>query len=196
MQYPLTLSFKILALAPQITVTDATGKTVCYVKQKLFKLKENIQVFSDASRSEQIATIAANKIIDWSARYHFTYQNGEAIGSLGRKGARSIWRANYSVFKPGDDTSDFAISEENPWSKVADSFLTEIPVLGMFSGYLFHPRYLASRSDGTPAMRLQKLPAFLEGKFQINKLTDLDEKEELNLIFSFIMLNLLERRRG
>lgn len=196
MQYPLTLSFKILALAPQISVTDANGNTICYVKQKLLKLKENIQIFSDSSQSNQIATIAADRMIDWSARYHFTHSSGEAIGSVGRRGARSIWRAHYDVFKPGDATSDFSITEENPWSKVGDSLVGNLPIIGMFSGYLFHPRYLASRADGTPCMRLKKLPAFLEGKFVIEKLSDLDEKEELNLVFSFIMLNLLERRRG
>ena len=33
LQWPLSLSFKILALASQATVTDANGKVVCYTKQ-------------------------------------------------------------------------------------------------------------------------------------------------------------------
>src|SRR5690606_32255046 len=37
LQYPLTLSFKILALASQATVTDAGGRTVLHTRQKLFK---------------------------------------------------------------------------------------------------------------------------------------------------------------
>jgi len=77
-----------------------------------------------------------------------------------------------------------------------DSFLGDIPILGMFTGYFFHPRYLASRAGGPPAVRLTKQAAFFEGRFQIDKLTDLTPREELNLFLSFLMLVLLERRRG
>ena len=49
MQYPLELKFKVLALAPQISVTDAGGQQIFYVKQKLFKLKEAVTVFARAS---------------------------------------------------------------------------------------------------------------------------------------------------
>lgn len=196
MNYPLNLSFKIVALAPQVFVNDAQGAPVCYVKQKMFKLKEDIQVFTDSSKSRQIASIRANKVIDWSARYYFTDGEGTEIGSVGRQGMRSIWRARYDVFKPGDDTADFKIQEENPWSKVMDSVIGGIPLLGMFSGYFFHPTYLASRADGTPIMRVRKQPAFFEGKFTIEKLADLSPQEEISLIYSFLMLLLLERSRG
>ena len=39
MNYPLHLSFKILALARQLSMTDASGNRIFYVKQKVFKLK-------------------------------------------------------------------------------------------------------------------------------------------------------------
>ena len=44
MNYPLNLSFKLLALASQIYVRDANGNLIGYVKQKLLKLKEDINV--------------------------------------------------------------------------------------------------------------------------------------------------------
>jgi len=196
MTYPLTLSFKVVALAPQIYVTDADGQTICYVKQKLLKLKEQVEVFRDQSRTEKVAHIQANKVIDWSARYTFTDPAGNDIGAVGRRGLRSMWKAHYDVFNPGDQNADFSIQEENPWAKIGDSVLGGIPILGFFTGYFIHPSYLAARADGTPAMRLKKLPAFWEGKFNIEKLTDLTPDEELNLLLSFLMLNLLERRRG
>ena len=196
LQYPLTLSFKILALASQATVTDATGRTVLYTKQKLLKFREHVEIFTDNTRAVALADIKANKVIDWSARYYATDANGTPIGSVGRRGWRSIWKAHYEVFNPGDDQPDFSIKEENGWVKVADAFFGDLPIIGMFSGYFFHPSYLATWSDGTPAMRLTKRPAFFEGRFQIDKLTDLTPREELNLFLSFLMLVLLERRRG
>lgn len=196
MEYPLQLHFKILAVAPQISVQDAQGTPICYVKQKLLKLKENIQIFTDKTKTTQIASIQANKIIDWSARYYFTDQAGKEVGSVGRRGMRSLWKARYDVFNPGDSQSDFKIEEENGWIKLIDGFVGEIPVLGMFTGYILNPAYLATRSDGTPVMRLVKRPAFFEGKFHIEKLGELTPLEELNLIYSFLMLVLLERNRG
>ena len=46
MNFPLTLNFKKLALSPQISVTDASGRLLFYVKQKAFKLKEAVTVFA------------------------------------------------------------------------------------------------------------------------------------------------------
>jgi hypothetical protein len=195
-QYPLQLSFKILALANQTTVTDASGRTVLYTKQKLLKFREHVEIFTDNTRATRLAEIKANKVIDWSARYHATDADGLAIGSVGRRGWRSIFKAHYEVFNPGDDNPDFSIREENPWAKVLDSFLGEIPIVGMFTGFFCHPRYVATRADGTPAMRITKQSAFFEGKFQIEKLSDLTPREELNLFLSFMMLVLLERSRG
>jgi hypothetical protein len=196
LQYPLTLSFKILALASQATVTDANGRTVLYTKQRLLKFKEHVEIWTDKSQGTRLAEIKANKVIDWSARYFFTDAQGAQIGSVGRRGWRSIWKAHYEVFNPGDNTTDFSIQEENAWIKLADSIIGDIPIIGMFSGYFLHPSYLASRSNGSPAMRMTKQPAFWEGRFQIEKTGDLTPREELNLFLSFLMLILLERKRG
>ena len=67
MNYPLQMRFKILALAPQIHVTDSTGATVCYVRQKMFRLKENVSVFRDETQKTLLCEIKADRIIDWSA---------------------------------------------------------------------------------------------------------------------------------
>ncbi|MEY3897022.1 MAG: hypothetical protein RLZZ214_2543 [Verrucomicrobiota bacterium] len=195
-QYPLALSFKVLALASQATVTDATGRTILYTKQKLFKFREHVEIWTDSSQGTRLAEIKANKVIDWSARYNFTDARGAAIGSVGRRGWRSMWKAHYETFNPGDNSPDFSIHEENAWIKVADSIVGEIPLVGMFSGYFLHPSYLASRSSGVPAMRMTKQPAFWEGRFKIEKLGEMTAREELNLFLSFMMLVMLERQRG
>ena len=195
-QYPLTLSFKILALASQATVTDAAGRTVLYTKQKMFKFREHVEVFTDSGKATLLAEIKANKVIDWSARYFFMDARGGEIGSVGRRGWRSIWRAHYESFNPGDDAPDFSIRERNPWTRVLDSFVGEIPLVGALSGYFLHPSYIAAKSGGEPVMSLTKQPAFWEGRFKLEKSGDLSPREELNLFLSFLMLVLLERRRG
>ena len=195
-EYPLTLSFKVLALASQATVTDAAGRTVLYTKQKMFKFREHVEIWTDPSQGTRLAEIKANKVIDWSARYFSTDAQGGEIGSVGRRGWRSMWKAHYETFNPGDSSPDFSIKEENAWTKVADSFLSEIPIIGMFSGYFLHPSYLATRSNGSPAMRMTKQAAFWEGRFRLDKLGEMTAREELNLFLSFMMLVMLERQRG
>ena len=54
LNYPLNLSFKIIAFNPQVKVTDASGQTVLYVKQKALALKEDVKVFADESQQRQL----------------------------------------------------------------------------------------------------------------------------------------------
>lgn len=194
LQYPLTLTFKFWALAPQILVTDASGKVVFYIRQKLFKLKEAIGVFADAEQTQLRYEIKADRILDFSARYGFTDAYQREIGAVKRRGWRSIWRARYDIFN--QDEVAFTISEKNPWVKVMDSLFAEIPVLGLFTGYVFNPSYLISRPEGSVVMRLEKQPAFFSRIFTIKKTDRLDEREEISILLSLLMMILLERRRG
>lgn len=197
LQYPLTFSFKVVALAPQLTVTDASGRQIVYIKQKLFKFKEKVEIFTDKSKSVKLGSIKANKVIDWSARYFFETENGAALGSVGRKGMKSLWKASYEVFTHQGDTPVYKISEENPMSKIFDSLLGEIPIVGFASVYLFHPKYAAvDHVTNQTMMRLTKKPAFFEGKFELEKFAELTSERESSLIMSFLMLVLLERGRG
>ena len=88
--YPITFKFKIGTFANDFTVSDKTGKTLAYVRQKMFKLKEDIQVFSDESKSNQVYRIAADRIIDFNAVYTFFDEDDNVIGKVGRKGRKSI----------------------------------------------------------------------------------------------------------
>jgi hypothetical protein len=194
MQYPLGLNFKIMALAPQISVTDASGQQVFYVKQKLFKLKEAVTVFADAAQTRPLYTINADRIIDFSAQYHFTDLMGMPLGSVKRDGMKSLWRSRFNILN--GSSPNLVIREENPWIKVVDGLVGQIPVVGMFSGYLLHPAYLVSREDNTGVMRLVKMPAFFEGKFKIDKLAELSQAEETRILLSLLMMVLLERSRG
>ena len=72
----------------------------------------------------------------------------------------------------------------------------EIPLLGIFTGYVFNPSYLVSRPNGMPVMRLRKERSFLGRSFSINKLAEIDQNEELRILLALIMMNLLERHRG
>ncbi len=195
MNYPLNLSFKLLALASQIYIRDAGGNLVGYVKQKMFKLKEDINVFTDETQTQQLYNIKADRVLDFSAKYIFTDAQGNVLGSIKRQGMRSIWKANYEVYD-ATDQQVMKINEESGWVKVVDALLGEIPILGMFTGYFFNPSYMVARMDDSPVARLKKQPAFFEGAFQLEPLIQISDQEEPRLLLSVLMMTLLERMRG
>lgn len=193
--YPLSFEFKIGTLANDFIVKDASGTTVAYVRQKMFKFKEAIQVYTNEQKTKVAYTINADRIIDFNASYSFKNENNEELGKVGRKGMKSLLKANYEVFTHNND-KEFQIKEENPWAKVFDSLLGEVPILSMFTGYLFNPKYIVNSTDGKPAVRLTKEPSFFGRKFKLEKLGELDKKESERIILSLMMMSLLERRRG
>ena len=194
MNYPLQLSFEILSVARKVSVIDATGNLSFFVKQKMFKLKESVTVFADVDQKLPLYELKADRVIDFSANYHLTDARGSHVGSVRRKGMKSIWRARYDIVNGSGHP--LTIQEANPWIKVCDALFCELPIVGMFSGYVFHPEYLVARHDGTTVMRLKKEPAFFQGKFSIEKLGAVSEDEETRILLSLIMMVLLEKQRG
>lgn len=194
MHYPLELKFKLWAFAPQLSITDSQGNLVLYVRQKLWKLREAIGVFSDTERTNQLYSIKADRILDFSARYNFSDQADKPLGAVKRRGLKSLWKSHYDVFD--GEMVVFTIQEENPWIKVIDSLCAEIPILGMFTGYVFNPTYLVSRPDGRTVMHLSKQPTFLSRIFSIKKVDQISDREEIQVVLSLLMMLLLERNRG
>ena len=195
MRYPLDLSFKIIAIAPQIAVRDAAGSLVLYVKQKAFKLKEDVTVYADEAQAKPVYRIAADRVIDFNAKYDITTAAGEKLGTIKRQGMRSLWKSHYDVSDARGATL-FSVKEANPWTKVFDNLLGEVPVLGLLTGYLFHPAYVFARPNGTPMFRITKRAALFEGKYQVTVDGKYTEAEEQLAVPAIVMMLLLERMRG
>ncbi|NQX96962.1 MAG: hypothetical protein HRT73_03660 [Flavobacteriales bacterium] len=194
--YPIAFEFKISTLANDFTAKDANGNTIAYVKQKMFKLKEAINVFSNESQTDVLYTIAADRIIDFNACYAFKNAKGIELGKVGRKGRKSLLKAHYEIFDANNDSHDYTISEENPWAKVGDALLGEIPLLGMFTGYFFNPRYVVKDNNDQIIARLSKEPSFFGRKFKLEEVGEFKSVDSERIMLSLMMMSLLERRRG
>lgn len=193
--FPLDLRFKLLTISSKIAVRDATDRVILFVKQKAFKLKESVTVFGDESQRVPIYTIGADRVIDFSARYHIARASGERLATLQRRGMRSLWRANYEIEREGRPF--LHVQEENPWVKLVDGFVGEIPIVGMFTGYLLHPAYAVTRMDGgAKVLRVVKQPAFFEGRYRVERIAPLEDDAEELAVLAVVMMLLLERSRG
>ena len=197
MKYPLQLNRKILAASPQIYVSDADGNPVLFVKQKIFKLKEHVEVFTDNTRENKLCDIKANKVIDWSAAYNFSNAEGNRFGGVRRKGMRSLWRAHYEIY-PDDaaQPAEFSIREESVIVRLLDNVLSGIPIIGIFTGYFTNPSYIITDSNGNAVMRLKKKPALWEGKFSIESIAETDPQQQIRILVALLMMTLLEQHRG
>ena len=193
--YPLSFKFRVTTLHNDFTATDALGNTRAYVKQKLFKLKEHVSVFADDSQTELKYEIRANKWLDFNTSYSFTTADGKQIGRVARKGWRSIWKASYEIYDEIDQ-QDLVIQEKSAWVKVWDSLLSEVPLLGIFTGYFFNPSYTLTRPDGTLVCLFKKEASFLGRQFTLHQEAKFEKGEEERILLSMMMMVLLERRRG
>lgn len=193
-QFPLSFRFKILGLAPQIYVYDASGGEVAYVKQKLFKLREQIEVFTSSARSEKVADIQADRILDHSATYHFR-RGGHDLGAVRRKGWRSIFKAEYHLLDTRGE-HELTVTEDSALVKVFDSLVGEIPFIGFLLTMLINPSYSVRTHDGDVLFRIHKRPAFFEGKFDVERVRDVDDDLEERVLLGVMMMLLLERTRG
>ncbi len=194
-QFPIRFKFRISSFSNDFTAIDATGKTVAYVKQKLFKFKEDIVVYENENQAQINYRIKADRWIDFSATYTFFDNNGAELGRIGRRGWTSLWKAHYEIFDQNKELK-FNIREENGWVKVMDGLLSEVPILGMFTGYFFNPSYIVTDVYDHNVVRIKKEASFWGRKFILEKLSNLEGHEDDDIILGLMMMVLLERRRG
>ncbi|XXQ68547.1 hypothetical protein ACKLNO_01380 [Neisseriaceae bacterium B1] len=192
-QFPLDFKFKIFTPSNDFSVFDAQGNEIAYTRQKIFKIKEGIEIFRNDTRKERLYQINADRIIDFNAAYTITAENGEKLGSVRRAGMRSLWRTHYQIFD-ANGTHIYDIREANPWIAVVDGLLGEVPILGMFTGYFLNPSYLITNLQDEEMFELKKKPSFMERRFSLEKQGQSEHDELVTL--SCMMLMLLERSDG
>lgn len=98
-----TIRREIFTIGGKFRIYNQEGELALYCKQKAFKLKEDIRLFSDESMTEEIITISARNVIDFQAAYDVidTIENVK-VGALQRKGMKSIFRDEWVILDEYD----------------------------------------------------------------------------------------------
>ena len=83
-------------------IFDPSGNVVFYSKQKAFKLKEDVRVYTGEDMGTELLTIRTDQIIDLGATYHVhdPQQGGVHVGSLKREGLKSVLRDEWLFLDP------------------------------------------------------------------------------------------------
>ena len=80
-------------------VYDTSGNLLLYSEKKAFKLREDIRVYSDESKSIEVLSIKTQQIVDISATYEVVDSaKGETVGTLKRKGLKSVLRDEWEFY--------------------------------------------------------------------------------------------------
>lgn len=97
------LKRQVFALTGKFRYYDPQGNLVMFSEQKMFRLREDIRVFSDESKSQEVLQIEARQIIDFSAAYDvIDCAYNQKVGVLRRRGMRSILRDEWEVLDAND----------------------------------------------------------------------------------------------
>lgn len=130
-------------------IFDPQGRIVGYCKQKAFKFREDIRIYTDESCSTELIVIKARSIIDFSSTYDVTLSDGSSLGSLRRKGMSSTFlRDHWLVFdRTGAQIAE--ITEDGNFLALARRWID-------FVSLIAPEKFTLSRTDGTVVARYRQ----------------------------------------
>lgn len=148
-------------------IEDTSGNTVLWGRKKGFKLKEDIRLFADAAMQQEVMAIAARSMLDFSGTYDVTdSQLQTRIGSVRRKGLRSLLRDEWHILGPAEEQIAI-IQEDSQVLALVRRFLTELV-----------PQSFHVLIGGTPVAEFKQ--QFNPIKFRLNLDFSLDARQQLD----------------
>lgn len=116
------------------------GDVIGYCKQKAFRLKEDLRIYTSDGMQEELFRIGARSIIDFGATYEVSLPTGEVLGTFRRKGLKSFVRDTWLIFD-GQGNEIGQVLEDSTAAAVFRRFL------GDYS-FLFPQRLHIDSTDG------------------------------------------------
>lgn len=111
----------------EIRIFDETKSNLLFfVKQKAFKLKEDITVYADETKTKELLKIKARSVIDFSAIYDvIDISTNQPMGALRRKGFKSILKDSWEILDTKDQVIG-SIDEDSVFKAILRRFLTNL----------------------------------------------------------------------
>ncbi len=89
---------KIFAIAPTFEIFDEAGSPLVFCQEKLFRIKDDIRVYADSSKTVELLRIRQRNVLDWVGVFDvIDPASGERIGVLRRRGWRSWVRDEWQI---------------------------------------------------------------------------------------------------
>lgn len=118
--------FKVFGAA--FHIYDESGVVIGYCKQKAFRLRERLVLFTDEQASQQLLTIQARTILDFGTTYDVDLPTGTRLGSVRRKGLSSLVRDEWDAMGP-EGAALGKLREDSMGLALARRFLPAVAML-------------------------------------------------------------------
>jgi hypothetical protein len=116
----------VFAIGGAFRVLSPENKLLLYSRQKIFKLKEDIRVYNDLERHDEVLHLDARQILDFSGAFDvIDSKTREKIGCLRRKGIRSMIRDKWEILDRNDNLFAY-IEEDSMGMALLRRFLTNL----------------------------------------------------------------------
>ncbi|DAC12248.1 MAG TPA: hypothetical protein D7H73_04935 [Candidatus Poseidoniales archaeon] len=133
---------KILGEEFHIYSDESMRSMIGYSKMAALKLKEDIRVYSDESKSTELLIIKQKGILDFTGGFSIVDgQTGESLGTLRRKGMKSILRDSWILVDDKENVIG-SLGEESGGLALVRRF---IPYLTILFPQQFHLRVNGSK---------------------------------------------------
>jgi len=114
-------------LGASFRIYGSDGQLRFYVKQKAFKLKEEITVFGDEAATKPMLSIKARSILDFAATYDVTdVATGERVGAMKREGVRSSFLRDKWTILGENDNKIGEVNEDSMMLALLRRFLSNL----------------------------------------------------------------------
>jgi uncharacterized protein YxjI len=138
----------------EFRIFDDAGRTIAYCKQKFLRLREDMPIYTDETKTTEFLRLSARSIIDFGATYDVLLPSGDSIGSLRRRGFKSMLRDSWHVFdNAGADIG--AIVEDSAGLAAARRF---VPLFATVCPQTFH---IEDADGGTVAVLKNRFNPFI-----------------------------------
>jgi len=115
---------KILAIAPTFEIFDIQGTPLVFCQEKLFKIKDDIRIYSDSSKNVELLRIKQRNIMDFVGVFDAIDPATNAkIGALRRKGWRSWMRDEWHLLNTDDQQVGTLLETGNAFLRRIFKFL-------------------------------------------------------------------------
>lgn len=166
------------------------GSVVAYCKQKAFRLREDIRLFTDDSATDELLVMRTQQVIDFGATYDVDVPGAGIIAQLRRKGMKSTFlRDEWLVFN--DQGKEIAIISER------GSFLSFlrrwIEWVSVFSPQKFD---VVRQSDGAHLAEFRQHFNPFVYRMSVSILADDPELDELALLAAGCLISAIEGRQN
>jgi uncharacterized protein YxjI len=169
-------------------IFNPTGAIVGFCKQKAFKLKEDIRVYTDESCTREFIVIKARSMIDFGATYDVTLGDGTSLGSLRRKGMTSTFLRDQWMVFDGSGRHIADLREDGGWLAFARRYIDYVSLLSP-------QKFTLARTDGTEVAKYRQHFNLFVYRLSVAAVRDDPEIDDLVILSAGCIIAAIEGRQ-